>query len=69
MKIAILIIILVGLAFLVPLSSHRPDAIEHVLGLPGGVDKTSKAVMGILVAAVTAMSLVFLLKQISRKKR
>ena len=69
MKTLVVVILLLGLACLVPLSSKRPDAIQHVLRLPGGVDSAPKAFMGILVAAAAAVALFSVLKIVSRKKR
>ena len=64
-----LVICLVVLACLVPLSSKRPDAIQHVLGLPGGVDSAPKALLGIGVAAAVVAGLAYLLKRLYRRKK
>lgn len=69
MKALVIVVLLIGLACLVPLSSKRPDAIQHVLRLPGGVDTAPKALMGILIAAAAAVALFSALKLVSRKKR
>jgi len=60
-------IVLVILACLVPWSSRRPDAVQHVLGLPGGVDSARKAVAGILTAGVLVMIIVKGVKRIGGK--
>ena len=52
------VVVLVLLACLVPWSSRQPDAVQHVLGLPGGVDSVRKAIAGILTAGVLAMIIV-----------
>ena len=65
----ILILLLIALAILVPLSSRRPDAIQHVLGLPGGVDSAPKAIRGIAVAAAAAVGIVYLLKRWHRGQK
>jgi hypothetical protein len=59
--------VLVLLACLVPSSSRRPDAVQHVLGLPGGVDSVRKAVAGILTAGILAMIVVKGLRRIGGK--
>jgi len=69
MRALVVVILLIGLAFLVPLSSKRPDAIQHVLRLPGGVDSAPKAFMGIFVAAAAVVALFSFLKIVSGKKR
>jgi hypothetical protein len=56
MKIRIaLITILIMLAFVVPFSSRYPDAVQRVLGLPGGVESAAKVFGGILATALVVM--------------
>jgi hypothetical protein len=57
-------IVLLLLACLVPWSSQRPDAVQHVLGLHGGVDSARKAVAGILTAGILVMIFVKALRKI-----
>jgi hypothetical protein len=52
------IVVLILFAFLVPSSSRWPDAVQHVLGIPGGVDSARKAILGIAVAGVLVVVLV-----------
>jgi len=63
-----LFVILAALACIVPLSSKRPDAVQHVLGLSGGVDSALKAIGGILVAAATMMMLLFGLRRLGARR-
>jgi hypothetical protein len=63
----LLIFILGALACLVPFSSQRPDAVQHTLGLPGGVDHALKAMGGILTAAAAIMLLMVGLRKLGRK--
>jgi hypothetical protein len=65
---SLLVVVLMILACLVPYSSKRPDAVQHVLGLPGGVDNALKAVGGILAAAVTLMLVVMGLRKLGAKR-
>lgn len=65
----VVILLLIALAFLVPLSSRRPDAIQHVLGLPGGVDAAPKAIRGIAIAAAAVIGIVYLLKWCHRRNK
>jgi hypothetical protein len=60
-------IVLVLLACLVPWSSRRPDAVQHVLGLPGGVDRAWKAAAGILTAGLLMMIIVKMLRNMGGK--
>jgi hypothetical protein len=60
--------ILALLACVVPFSSRRPDAVQHVLGLPGGVDSALKAFGGILVAAAAIMILIHGLRKLGPKR-
>jgi len=64
----ILLIVLVLLALIVPLSSRRPDAIQRILGLSGGVENLPRALLGIGVAAAAVTILVFILKRLRRQK-
>ena len=57
------------LACVVPFSSQRPDAIQHVLGLSGGVEGAFKAALGITVAAGAAVLIGAILKKTGRNDR
>ena len=56
-----------GLSVLASLSSRRPDAVQHVLGLPGGVDSALKAAGGIAAAAALTMILVVGLRKLGKR--
>jgi hypothetical protein len=64
---AALVTLLIFLACIVPLSSRRPDAVQHVLGLAGGVDGAIKALGGILAAAALTTILLFSLRKLGGK--
>ena len=60
-------IVLILFACLVPWSSQRPDPVQHVLGLPGGVDSAKKAIAGILTAGVLVVMVGRVLRKIGGK--
>ena len=57
-RLTLLGVILLALACLAPLSSRKPDAVQRVLGLPGGVDRVLRALEGI---AITGTAIVIVL--------
>ena len=59
------ILLLAALAFLAPWASRQPDAVQRLLGLPGGSSSVSKAAFGILSTLVV----VLVLMQIMRGRR
>jgi hypothetical protein len=61
-----LIIIVIVLAVAVPLSSGRPDAVQRLLHLQGGVENFPKALIGIALVAAVTMIIGKLIKRIKR---
>jgi hypothetical protein len=57
------VLMIVLLAALVPFSSERPDALQRVLGLPGGSKTFVEAVRGILVVTLVTLGIAFLLQR------
>ena len=56
------------LACLVPRSSTRPDPVQSILGLPGGVDGVVKAIGGMCAAALAVMSVVWVSRKCNPKR-
>ena len=50
-----------------PLSSELPDAVQTLLGLPGGAGTIGKAALGILVTALAAWGFLKVLKRVHKK--
>ncbi len=51
------LLILAGLCALAPYSSQSPDAVQKIVGLPGGAEPFVKAVSGVLVVTAAVLLL------------
>jgi len=51
------LLILAGLCALAPYSSQSPDAVQKIVGLPGGAESFVKALGGVLAAAAAVLLL------------
>jgi hypothetical protein len=63
------IIVIAVLAAIAPFSSESPDAMQRVLGLPGGGKSIFEVVSGIVVVALVMMGIAFILERAGKGSR
>ena len=53
----------------IPFSSELPDAVQKLLGLPGGAGDLKEALLGALVCAMATWGLIKVIRVLNRRKK